>query len=196
MQFSQMTSLNTLRLWISRLPKLQDIGPDLFHSALHNIPDYSNLARLSNTEGTPDSLILYWRIPLRLEKVNSWWYGEVEAIKISVYGMKDKGSFNRWTWVMLQYYVDRRWPLSIRLYWLNRNETYPTAPVPRVISKTVAPPFDRKSASTFFLSESVNDPSMRSKCIPIFSKRRAAMLRVFFHEEKTILYNIRLATVR
>ena len=78
---------------------------------------------------------------------------------------------------------------------MNRNKIYPIALVLRVISKIVAPLFDWKSASTFFLFENVNDLLMRSKRIPVFSERRAAILRVFFYEEKTILYNIRLATV-
>jgi len=42
----------------------------LFDRVLHNVPNYSHRLTLSKPKNSSDSLALYRRVPLRLQKVN------------------------------------------------------------------------------------------------------------------------------
>ena len=65
--------------------------------------------------------------------------------------------------------------------------SYPSAPVPSVISSTLVPVFAAKDSRALLRSAGTTDPSTRSYLRPAVLQSSAARSSVFFQTEKTIL---------
>ena len=66
-------------------------------------------------------------------------------------------------------------------------EAYPTAPVPRVISKIVVSGSSWNFAKIFLLFGIEHDPSIRTNLIPRDERRPPKISKVFIQHEKTML---------
>jgi hypothetical protein len=68
--------------------------------------------------------------------------------------------------------------------------TYPTAPVPNVISNVLISGFDLKLESTLRLSGKESEPSTVANGIAFAESKQAIKSKLFFQAEKTMLHKI------
>jgi hypothetical protein len=121
-----------------------DVWPGKTHildSSVCDVANDHNLFGLADPQCAPDGLLLNFWVPLRFEEVDSLGHGKVEAVRIlSASSIVNETRYG--------------------------SQTYPTAPVPRVMSSTSHPSGDLKASSTFCRLDTERDPWIKRCLVP------------------------------